>query len=63
LILLTTANGCPPYDRDRWLPEPPGVPPDSGDGELFFEDDENENDESDPLGLEAVDAEIRSHVI
>ncbi len=48
-----------PYDRDRWLPEPPGIPPDSDDGKLFFED--SENDESDPLGLEAVDAEIAAH--
>ena len=47
-----------PYDRDRWLPEPPGLPPDPGDGKLFFEDDEDEDDASDPLGLHAVDAEI-----
>ena len=46
-----------PYDRDHWLPEPPGIPPDSGDEQLFFEDDD-EHDESDPLGLEAVDTEI-----
>ncbi len=50
-----------PHDRDRWLPEPPGLPPDAGDGKLFYEDneeEENERDESDPLGLAAVDAEI-----
>jgi hypothetical protein len=47
-----------PYDRDRWLLGPPGIPPDSSDGKLFFEDDEDAHDESDPLGLETVDAEI-----
>ena len=47
-----------PHDRDRWLPEPPGIPPDAGDGKLFFEDEGDEHDEADPLGLEAVDAEI-----
>ena len=46
-----------PHDRDRWLPEPPGLPPDAGDGKLLFEDnEEDECHESDPLGLAAVDA-------
>ena len=48
----------PLHDRDRWLPGPPGLPPDTGDGKLFFEDDEEDNDGTDPLGLDKVDAEI-----
>jgi hypothetical protein len=61
--VLNPGKGLPPrqsapHDRDRWLPEPPGFPPDTGDEPLFFEDDEPEYDESDPLGLEAVDAQI-----
>ena len=50
------AHEDPAHDRDRWLPGPPGIPPDADDGKLFFE--EEEENEDDPLGLEAVDAEI-----
>lgn len=50
----------PPWDRDRWLPEPPGLPPDLGDEEPFFLDDEEEENDEDPLGLEKVDAEIQA---
>lgn len=48
----------PLHDRDRWLAEPPGLPPETDAGKLFFEDDEDDNDGTDPLGLETVDTEI-----
>lgn len=48
----------PPHDRDRWMPEPPlpetGV--EAGDEADWMAD---ENEEDDPLGLGAVDREIR----
>lgn len=45
----------PPYDRDRFLPEPP-IPPDPG---CLPEDDvPTEAEEPDPLGLAEVDEEI-----
>lgn len=47
-----------PNDRDRWLPEPPGFPETNENEKMFFEDDEVDPHVSDPLGLEAVDAEI-----
>ena len=57
------AHEDPPYDRDRWLPEPPAIPLETSDEVLGFEDeeengDEDERSEADPLGLEKVDAEI-----
>jgi hypothetical protein len=48
------AHEDPAYDRDRFLPGPPGVMADvadEDDGFLF-------DDDADPLGLAAVDAEI-----
>jgi len=55
----------PGFDRDRWLPDAP-VPPQQfafGEGDDFPSDEDlaasSIEDESDPLGLEAVDAEIR----
>lgn len=56
---LIPAHVDPPHDRDRWLPEPPGLPADPGDEEPFFLDDDAENGE-DPLGLEKVDREIEA---
>ena len=53
----------PRYGRDRWLPGPPGIPQAANDEKLWFEDDEesgDEHDESDPLGLKKVDAEIET---
>ena len=49
----------PAHQRDRWLPEPPGIPVDTDDEDLFLSTEEVEGD-SDPLGLAAADAEIRS---
>jgi hypothetical protein len=46
------------HDRDRWLPEPPGIPQDLDEDDSFPPDDEENED--DPLGLEKVDAEIRA---
>jgi hypothetical protein len=51
----------PPHDRDRWLPKPPAIPPDTSDADLFPAEDDPADD-SDPLGLEAVDAEIRAEL-
>lgn len=54
----------PQFDRDRWLPDPPVPPPSMqvDDDEPFpFDEDLSESsleDESDPLGLNAVDAQI-----
>lgn len=49
----------PPCDRDRWLPEPPGLVEDLAEEDpLPFDDDPG--DEADPLGLEKADAEIRA---
>ena len=53
------AHVDPPHDRDRWLPEPPGIPADLGDEGPIVLDDDEKNDE-DPLGLEKVDAEIQA---
>src|SRR5262249_5011611 len=54
----------PPFDRDRWLPDAP-VPPHAMtfDNDDPFPSDEDlaessAEDESDPLGLDAVDAAI-----
>jgi hypothetical protein len=50
----------PPYDRDRHLPTPP-IPLEAHAGWLPGDDDlieENESNESDPLGLAEVDREI-----
>jgi hypothetical protein len=54
----------PAFDRDRWLPDAP-VPPQSmafDEGEPFPSDEElaesSLEDESDPLGLNAVDSQI-----
>ena len=50
----------PPHDRDRFLPTPP-IPLEAHAGWLPGDaepDEENENDDSDPLGLAAVDHEI-----
>ena len=49
----------PPFDRDRWLPEPPTPPPAVDIDYDSLLDDAQTPDESDPLGLAAVDAEIR----
>ncbi len=52
-----------PYDRDCWLPGPPGIPPTANDEQPWFEDEEesaDERGESDPLGLKKVDAEIEA---
>jgi hypothetical protein len=54
----------PPYDRDRWLPEPPvpRQPIDFDPGELFALDEDIAEtpvqEDADPLGLSAVDAEL-----
>jgi hypothetical protein len=53
------AHEDPPSDRDRSLPVPPRIPGDLADDDAFPLDDEP-NDESDPLGLERADAEIRA---
>jgi len=53
----------PPCDRDRWLPEPPGIPEDLDDADSFpYEErpDDDSDSDSDPLGLEKADAEIRA---
>ncbi len=47
----------PPYDRDRFLPVPP-VPLEAHAGWLPGDDDPADEDETDPLGLAAVDREI-----
>ena len=50
----------PPHDRDRFLPTPP-IPLEAHNGWLPGDDEpdeESESDESDPLGLAAVDREI-----
>lgn len=59
------AHEDPPYDRDRWLPGPPGVPPGTGEEKPRFEEEDGEaSDEednaSDPLGLQKVDAQIEA---
>ncbi|MBM3839412.1 MAG: hypothetical protein FJ398_15860 [Verrucomicrobia bacterium] len=53
------AHEDPACDRDRWLPGPPGIPEAAEDDDSFPFDDEPD-DESDPLGLERADAEIRA---
>jgi len=45
----------PAHDRDRWLPESPKPPPTSEESPWMAD----ENEEDDPLGLHAVDREIR----
>lgn len=52
------AHEKPQCDRDRWLPEPPGILPEIGDEEPFPFDDALE-DNPDPLGLAAIDSHIR----
>lgn len=60
------AHVDPPFDRDRWLPEPPGEMNRAGnpDEDLFPSDedlqDDDANAEADPLGLAAADAAIRA---
>jgi hypothetical protein len=49
----------PPCDRDRWLPVPPGLPDDLAD-DPSPTPELDEQDDSDPLGLEKADAEIRA---
>ncbi len=56
--LCLPPHQTPLHDRDRWLPEPPGVPQEIGAEDPFFMEDEVNED--DPLGLEKVDAEIRA---
>ena len=58
------AHEDPPFDRDRWLPDAP-IPPQAMtfDDDIPFPSDEDlaessTEDESDPLGLNAVDAAI-----
>jgi hypothetical protein len=47
----------PPFDRDRFLPEPP-IPPEAHNGWLPGDDEPAAEAESDPLGLAQVDREI-----
>ena len=53
----------PPYDRDRWLPEPPIPlqPVEFDESETELLEGESESGDPDPLGLEAVDAQIAAH--
>jgi hypothetical protein len=46
------AHEDPPWDRDRWLPMPPGVSEES--------DDEDPEESPDPLGLQKVDEAIHA---
>ena len=52
------AHEDPQCDRDRWLPEPPGVPAEIEDDDPFPSD--ADIDDADPLGLAAADAEIQA---
>ncbi len=47
----------PAYDRDRWLPVPPGLPPVDDEDDPFPTEEDVEDD---PLGLKTVDSEIRA---
>ena len=53
-----------PFDRDRWLPEPPGFPAETDADAAGFldddDDDEDASDDDDPLGLQQADADIRA---
>ena len=56
----------PPFNRDRWLPEPFYPPTDSDAAPFPFEEEgdftaEDHRSEADPLGLEAADAAIEAN--